>query len=242
MVALREQPAVAAVRLAELDDGRRRVALAVEVLPADVALERDAAHDAVLEPDRLRDDAVRAVRADERVRDDVRLPHLRRDPFGADLEPVDAGVVPERRAGSCCLLREVRVEPPPLGHQDQRLGRGALEAALVVEPELEGVDDALDHRRDVARRLLQRPAGEPATAGLVAWEACAVGEQHALAAAREMDRRRRSGRPGTDDEDIEVLHRSIVGRAAGREPRVRLRRPARRRPAIHSANSGSTIT
>ncbi len=159
-------------------------------------------------------------------RDDVRLPHRRRDPFGADLEPVDAGVVPERRAGSGCLLREVRVEPPPLGHQDQRLGRGALEAALVVEPELEGVDDALDHRRHVARRLLQRPAGEPATAGLVAREARAVGEQHALAAAREMDRRRRSGRPGTDDEDIEVLHRSIVGRAAGREPRVRLRRPA----------------
>ena len=76
VLALREQPAVAAVRLAELDHGRRGVALAVEVLPADVALERDAAHDAVLEPDRLRDDAVCPVRADERVRDDVHLPHL----------------------------------------------------------------------------------------------------------------------------------------------------------------------
>ena len=71
---------------------------------------------------------------------------------------VDAGAVPERRARRCCLLREVRVEPPPLGHQDQRLGRRAPEAALVVQPQLEGVDDALDHRRDVARRLLAAPA------------------------------------------------------------------------------------
>ena len=119
---------------------------------------------------------------------------------------IDAGVVPEGRAGRGCLLREVRVEPPPLGHQDQRLARRAPEAAPVVEPQLEGVDDALDDRRHVARRLLERAAGEPAAARLVAREARPVGEQHALAAAGEMDRRRRAGRAGTDDENIEALH------------------------------------
>ena len=132
--------------------------------------------------------------------------HRRRDPLGADLERVDAGAVPEGRAGRGCLLGEVRVEPPPLRHQDQRLARGAPEAAPVVEPQLEGVDDALDDRRHVARRLLERAAGEPAAARLVAREARPVGEQHALAAAGEMDRRRRAGRAGTDDEDVEALH------------------------------------
>ena len=117
---------------------------------------------------------------------------------------------PGRRRGSRArgdrLLGEVGVEPAPLRHQDQRLVARSPEAAPVVEPKLERVDDALDDRREVARRLPQRPPGDPAAARLVAREARAIGEQHARAAAGEVDRGRRSGRPGADDEDVVVLH------------------------------------
>ena len=67
VVALREQPPVAPGRGAELDHGSRREAVTVEQLPRDVALERDAAHDAALQSDRLRDDPVGTVCADEHV-------------------------------------------------------------------------------------------------------------------------------------------------------------------------------
>ena len=54
--------------------------------------------------------------------------------------------------------------------------------------------------------VVQRAAGEPAAAGLVAREARAVREQDARAAAREVDRRGRPGGPGADDENVESLH------------------------------------
>ncbi len=76
----------------------------------------------------------------------------------------------------------------------------------MVEPELEGVDHTLDDGRDVARSVSERPAGDAAAAGLVPGKAGAIGEQHARTAAREVDRGRRPGRPGTDDEDVDVAH------------------------------------
>ena len=73
-------------------------------------------------------------------------------------------------------------------------------------------DDALDDGRDVAGRLPERPARDAAAARLVAREPGAVGEQHARAAAREVDRGGRARRAGADDEDVVVLtHRQPAG-------------------------------
>ena len=136
-------------------------------------------------------------------------------PSPRDHDLLDASAVPEARARRDCLFGEVGVEPPALRHQDQRLAARAAETPVVVEPQLERVDDALDDRADVARRLPQRPAREAAAARLVAREARPVGEQHARPAAGEVDRSRRPRRPGTDDEDVEALHRaSMHGRRA----------------------------
>ena len=80
------------------------------------------------------------------------------------------------------LLGEVCVEPAPLGHHDQRLGARAPEAAAVVQPKLEGVDDALDDGRDVARHLPQRATGDAAAARLVARKPRPIGEEDARTA------------------------------------------------------------
>ena len=64
----------------------------------------------------------------------------------------------------------------------------------------------LDDRRDVARDLGERATGDATPAGLVPRKAGAVGEQHARAAAREVDRGGRAGRAGAGYEHVEMLH------------------------------------
>ena len=77
----------------------------------------------------------------------------------------------------------------------------------MVQAKLEGVDDALDDGRDVARHLPQRATGDAAAARLVSRELRPIGEKHARTAPGEMDRGRRSRRPGADDEDVDVAAR-----------------------------------
>ena len=239
VVCFREQPAVAAGRGAELDHGSRGVAVAVEELPGDVPLERDAAHNSRVQPGGSGDDAVRAVGADDQIGGD-RLPaDGRPDAARADLDLLNAGVVAKARACRDRLLREVGVESPALGHQDQRFAARAPEAAAVVEAKLERVDDALDNGCDVARCLPERAARDAAAAGLVSREASAIGKENARATASEVDRGRRARGAGADDEDIVVLHVvSLPGsdRTWGSAERSRLwERPSQRR----SARSGS---
>ncbi len=176
------------------------------MVPGDVPLQRDTPNDPGLEPRRPGNDAVRPVGSDDHARAHRLAAHRRLDAVRADLDLRDPGVVAKARTRSDRLLDEIRIEPPPLRHQDQRFGARSAKAVTVVETKLERVDDALDDRPDVARRLPERPPGDTAAARLVAREARSIGEQDARAAAGEMDRGRGSGRPGTDDEDVVALH------------------------------------
>ncbi len=72
MVALREDPAVAAGDDRELDDRRLLVGRWIERVERHVPLERDAADDPVAQVEVPRDDPVRTVRADDDVRADRR--------------------------------------------------------------------------------------------------------------------------------------------------------------------------
>src|SRR6478735_1591619 len=70
MIALREDPAVAAGNDTELDPGRPRVWDGFERAPGDVPLERDSADDARAESGRPRDDTVGPVSTDEEAHTD----------------------------------------------------------------------------------------------------------------------------------------------------------------------------
>ncbi len=135
----------------------------------------------------------------------------------SDRYTFDRDAVAKDRSRLRRLLDQEGVEPPPLGHQDERHVAAALEALPVAEPHLERPHDVLDHGRHVHRQLLHGAARESAAARLVAREARAVGEQDAGARAREADRRRRSRRPGPDDDRVEPLHASTI---VARGPRV----------------------
>jgi hypothetical protein len=67
-----------------------------------------------------------------------------------------------------------------------------------------------DHGSDVAGPVAERTSGQPASAGLVAWEPSPVGEEDAGAAAGKVDRSGRPGWAGADDEDVEALHAVIL--------------------------------
>ena len=108
VVALREDPAVAAADDRDLEHHRARVALLVRV----VRLERDAVDDAVGEAELLRRRAVAAVGADHDPR--VELARVGRLPLA------------HLGAGLGGLLQEEVVEPPALRHvRERRRGRGA---------------------------------------------------------------------------------------------------------------------
>ena len=126
------------------------------------------------------DDAVGAVGADEHVG----AAPARRRPSPRPRRRRARSRPRARRRGTsapaaAALLGEMRVEAPPLRHQDQRLVLLRRNCAAVAQPELERVDDVLDDGRDVTGRLPQRATREPAAARLVAREPRAVGEQHA---------------------------------------------------------------
>ena len=162
VVALREDPAVAAA-------GRRRArpppcrgSARGRAVPGDVALERDAAHDALAETGRLRDDAVRAVGADEHA-----AATGRRRPSPRRRRRRARGPRRARRRG-----RSRRPRPP--ARRGRRRAGGAASSgsaarSLVAlerarsEPELEAVDDVLDDRVDRARQPARsaRPVSPP---------------------------------------------------------------------------------
>jgi hypothetical protein len=193
MVALREDPAVPAGDRPELDEGEAPEALVEGRVP----LEGDAVGDRPAQAKGLRRRSVRAVGADD---------HL-----GVDFARVEFRAVAKLRAGGDRLLGEVRVEPPPLRHQDERpaLSR-AVEARVPAEPERHPVDFVLDHRRGVDRQLPHCAKRQPAAARLVARERRLVDEQHSLARAGQMDGGDRPRRAGSDHGDVVSRHASRV--------------------------------
>ena len=196
VVGLGEDPAVAARNHAELDPRPAGEPFEVD---CSVALERDGAKvvvEACLAPGR----PVRAVGADHDLRFD---------------RVVRPEAVAELRARLPRLLDQERVQPPPLGHPDQRFVCPAPEVPPVPEPQLEDVDGILDDRVDRERELAFSADGDPAAAGLVPREAGFVRQQHAGAAAREVKGGQRPGRPGSDDEGVHVFRRYYLRSPGG---------------------------
>ncbi len=199
VIPFREHPAVATRDDAELDHRRGLVRLAAEQRPRRVALQRHAARDVGAQLGRARDDAVRAVGADERVGAHALCADARHDTVVLERQIGDAAAETHVGAGLGRVLREVCVETAPLRHQDQRLPVAARELAAVAQAQAEPVDDVLHDGCDVARRVTQRSPREPAAARLVARKARLVGEQDPGASACEVDRRRGSRGPRTRD-------------------------------------------
>ena len=181
----------------------------VEQRPGDVPLERDAALDAGVEPGRLRDDAVRAVGADEDVGRDALAADGRRDAVLADRDLLDPRAVPEARA---------RRRPPARRGMRRAGGAGSSGSAA----------RALVRRK--LRRWCRRSSNVSttrSTTGVMSHGTCRSARPvtpppHALSRgnrarsarstlaplAGEMDRGRRSRRPGADDEDVDAAGRS----------------------------------
>ncbi len=216
VIALREHPAVATWDDAELDPGRPAIGRALEHAPLDVPLERDAAHDPGAQPGRPRDDAVGAVRADDEARPDSVWPGPCGHAGVAELEVARANSVAEVRSRGSGLLGEMEVETPPLRHLDEPLVAPARQLHAVPDADDHAIDDVLHDRIDRARQVPKRAPGEPSAARLVARESCLVDEENAQACPLQMDRSGRPGRSGTNDQDVEALHSTMVGRAASR--------------------------
>ena len=193
VVALREDPAVAARHRAELEHGAAAVAL---VRIRRVRLERDAALEARGQ--------LRAVRPGGE-QDDVRLEPLAARDDRPPVDPLDADALAQLGPALDRLLDQVPVEPQPLRHRDQRLPRAA-QLAAAADAELDVVDELLEDRRHVAGRLPQRPTGQAAAAGLVAGKARPVEQQHRGAGVRQAARRCGACRPGSDHHDVPPPH------------------------------------
>ncbi len=215
VVALGKDPAVAAGHDPELDPRGLLVRRPLERAPRHVAFERDTADDAFAEPDCAGDDTVGPVGADDERRTDDLVADARRHTGVVELDLADGDAVTKVGSLASRLLGEVEVEPPALGHPDQRRRARAADLGAVADTHDHPVDDVLDDGLDVARSVPERAPREPAAARLVAWEARLVGEQHARARTREVDRSRRAGRARTHDEGVELLHPTIVGRSCG---------------------------
>jgi hypothetical protein len=216
MIALRKHPAVAAGHDAELDPGRFGVRGAFEGAPRDVALERYAADDALAEPGRPRDDTVGPVGTDEEARTD----EVRADACGhagvTDLDVAHGDSVAELRPGGRRLLGKMEVEPSPLRHLDERIRALPRDLRPIPDADDHANDDVLHDWIDGAREMPERPSGKSAAARFVAREPRLVDEKNAHPGPLEVDCRRRSCRPSTDDENVEALHPAIVGRASSR--------------------------
>ena len=128
VIPLREHPAVAARHVRELEEEPAAVLLFVDDAVRNVAFEGNAVYAALVEADRPGSDAVRSVRAKQPICSNLvtgdRCSHAVVD----EGDVLHAHAVAEISPGVGRPLGEVRVEPASLGHQNERLVGGALEA------------------------------------------------------------------------------------------------------------------
>ena len=214
VVALREDPAVAAGDRPELEHRSSAIPVALDHVVAQVGLERDEVHAGGVAAERARDDAVRPVRADHDAAASGPVLRLHDDLVRAQLQLRHLRPVAEDRPGLARLLDEERVQRHAAGHVDQGLLALPLEAARVGEPDLEAVDDVLDHGVDREREQRGGAAGDAAAARLVAREAGAVEQQDREPFAGEAVGRRRPGRAGADDDGVEAVRHVPAAGAA----------------------------
>ena len=167
VVALREDPAVAAGHSAELEHEHPVQPSQRKLLVRKVALERHAVDDPTAQAERSCGDPVRAVGADHRA--DL-------DRLSVDTQlgrGVDGGVHALAKLDPCgdCLLDQKRVEPAALCHQAEHARRFALDLGSVPQPAAHARDPVFHDGLDGERQLPDGPRREPTSARLVSREA-----------------------------------------------------------------------
>ena len=115
-------------------------------------------------PTASRGDAVRAVRADDRVGADPLAAAEHHGVAGLDR---DLHALAHLHPALARRVEQEGIQPPALRHPDDRLVRPVDDSGAVAEPQLDLVDELLDHRRRVDRALPHRAQRHPAAAGLV---------------------------------------------------------------------------
>src|SRR5258705_9023389 len=153
VIALREDPAVAAGHGAELEHERPVPPGRRKLLIRKIALEGDAVDDPAAKAERSSGDPVRAVGADQRG-DLDRLPVDTQVALGADRD-VDA--VAKLGAGGDGLFDEERVEPSSLRHQTEHARRLAFDLPPVPQPAAHARDPVFDDGLDGGGQLPDGP-------------------------------------------------------------------------------------
>ncbi len=128
VIALREDPAVAAGHVRELEAEPAPVPLAGDDSVGHVRLERDAVVAPAVEAGRSCGQTVDAVGSEGCTCSNFRPVQARFDPGVRELELCDLDPVTEVGPRRCGLVGEEGVEPAPLRHQHERLPRVPLEA------------------------------------------------------------------------------------------------------------------
>ena len=230
VVALREDPAVAARDVAHLEQRDVPLDARADGVVGDVGLERGGEDAILAELERPSADAVGAVGGDEDVGARTRAVAERdaRPPLAVELDLAHLRAVAERRAGERRLLGEEGVEPLALRHQHDRREPAVLERSEIAVAEGDRRHALLHDRPDRERQQPGPAQRDAAAAGLVAGEARAVDEQRAHALAGEQMRGQRARRPGPHHDDVETLHDWSVRSGHGRQQRSSrgCRRPA----------------
>src|SRR6476469_426403 len=139
VVALREDPAVAAGYVGELDHRAALAPSSVERAIGRVTLERNAVHDAGPEADGLPRRTVRTIRTDDDLRGRVGR--------------VDRRALAHLDATFASAVEQERVEPATLRHQDDGVASATDDGLAVAKAELDEVDLFLDDRLGVDRAL-----------------------------------------------------------------------------------------
>ena len=210
VVALGEHPAVAAGDVRKLEEEPAAVLVLLHDSVRDVAFQGNTVGSAAVEADRPGRGAVDSVCAKQPLCSDFvdrsrSRAHRRR--AAARSSTRDAVAELCSRVGG--LLGEERVEPAPLGHEDERLfGACARSELWKSSPSRTLARPVLDHGLDRERQLPHGAHREPAAARLVAGESRLVREEDGGSRLREPVRRGRPGGARADYQDVEALHDS----------------------------------
>src|SRR5687767_4903585 len=96
-------------------------------------------------------------------------------------------------------------------------------AAAVRQIELDGVEGTADRRIERVAQRCGGLLGDAAGARLHAWKACRINLDDAEACVERHRCRVRATRPGTHDDEIEIVHTWKIGNSRWKATRVRRR-------------------
>ena len=196
VVALGEQPAVAARHVAHLEQRDVPLDARADRVVGDVGLERRGEDAAFAELQRAPAGAVGAIGRDQQLRARARavVERDRRPAVGLELDGARAHPVAEGGAGEHRLLGQEGIQAEALRHQDDGRKTAVLEGSEARMPERDRGDLPFHHRPDRERQQAGAAQRDAAAAGLVARKARAVDQQRPHALAGEQMRRDRARR------------------------------------------------